>query len=110
MAEWQALLLSILFEAPVAAALVYRLRPKQALAAAGASVLATMASHPQLWAAALWAYPRFGYWPSILGLEVLVILFEAAVMGLILRLSWRQALALSFAANLVSVAAGLLLR
>lgn len=110
MAEWQALLLSILFEVPVAAALVCRIRPKQALAAAGASALATMASHPQLWAAALWAYPRFGYWPSILGLEVLVILFEAAVMGLILRLSWRQALALSFAANLVSVGAGLLLR
>lgn len=109
MAEWQALLLSILFEAPVAAALVYRIRPRQALAAAGAAALATMASHPQLWGAALWAYPRFGYWPSVLGLEVLVVLFEALVIGLILRLSSVQALALSFAANLVSVAAGLLL-
>ncbi|PWR19582.1 hypothetical protein DKG75_14000 [Zavarzinia compransoris] len=103
------MLLSVLFEAPVAALLVHRVRPGQALAAAGASALATAASHPQLWAAALWAYPRYGYGPSLIGLEILVVLFEAGVMGWILRLRPAQALGLSFAANLASVAAGLLL-
>ena len=46
-----------------------------------ASAVATAVTHPQLWAAAFWAYPRFPYWPAILVLEALVIAAEGVLIA-----------------------------
>lgn len=101
MAEWQALVISIAIEAPVAWALVRwrRWGGRGAGAAALAIAVATAATHPQLWAAALWAYPRFGYWPSIIALEAIVVAVEAVLVAFVAGLAPRRALIASLAAN-----------
>ncbi|MDD3445376.1 MAG: hypothetical protein PHS60_08190 [Zavarzinia sp.] len=109
MTEWQALLLSIAIEAPIVAVVAGRYRLAPPLHAAGAIALATAVTHPQLWMLALWAYPRLGYWPSILVLEAVVALVEAAVLAFVLRLQAGPALLLSVMANGISFLAGLVL-
>ena len=74
---------------------------------AAASAVATAATHPQLWAAALWAYPRFGYVPSLLALEAIVVLIEAGLIAWIAGLRLPQAMLVSLIVNSGSLLLGL---
>jgi hypothetical protein len=110
MTEFEALGLSAAIEAPLAC-LTIRLAKwpcRGPWQVAGASVVATAVTHPQLWAAALWLYPRMAYWPAVLGLEALVVLVEAALIGWIAGLRAHQAALVSLLANAGSFLAGLL--
>jgi hypothetical protein len=111
MQEAVALAISAAVEAPVAMAIVYatRWRSRGAWHAGLAAAVATAVTHPQLWDAATWAYPRFGYWPSLVALETLVVLVEALLIAWMAALAFHRALAVSLAANLASCVAGLLI-
>ncbi len=105
------LALSAAIETPVAALIVRVARwpsrgPGQtALAAA----VATAVTHPQLWAAAQWAYPRFGYGPSLVALEAAVVAAEGALIAWMAGLKPLHAMLVSLGANAVSCAVGLAL-
>jgi hypothetical protein len=109
--EYQALLISAAIEAPIAFLIVRATHwpSRGAVHAAFAAAVATAVTLPQLWAAALWAYPRFGYWPSVIVMEAVVVLVEAGLIGWMARLSLRHALLISLGANTASCAAGLLI-
>jgi hypothetical protein len=109
MQEAVALAISAAVEAPVAALVVYAARwpCRGALHAGLAAAVATAVTHPQLWEAAMWAYPRFGYWPSIVALEALVVVAEALLIQWMAKLALHRALAVSLAANAASCAVGL---
>jgi len=111
MTEAEALLLSAAIEGPTAYAMVRLMQwpSRGALHAGLASAVATAVTHPQLWSAAIWAYPRFPYWPSIVVLETLVILAEGALIAWMANLAWRRATLVSLIANTASGVAGLLL-
>ena len=111
MLEQEALLISAAIEAPVAFLIVRATHwPCRGAVHAGfAAAVATAVTHPQLWAAALWAYPRFGYWPSVVFLEAIVVLVEGGLIGWMAGLSLRRAALLSLAANAASCAAGFLI-
>ena len=111
MSEWLALAISAAVEAPVAAAIVFytRWQSRGALHVGLAAAVATAVTHPQLWEAALWAYPRFGFWPSVIVLEALVVLVEALLIAWMAALALHRALIVSLAANIASCAAGLLI-
>lgn len=108
MAEWQALAISVAIEVPVILLLaLYRPAGGRGLpATALASAIATAVTHPQLWAAALWAYPRWGYRPSIIALEAMVVVVEGALIAFIAGLRPRTALLFSLAANFTSFSVG----
>jgi hypothetical protein len=109
--EAEALALSAAIEAPIAW-LIVRLAKwpcRGPLHAALASAVATAVTHPQLWEAALWAFPRYGVWPATMVLEAAVILVEAALIAWMAKLALRHALVVSVAANVASCAAGFLL-
>jgi hypothetical protein len=111
MLESEALLISAAIEAPIAF-LVIRATHwpcRGAIHAGFAAAVATAVTHPQLWVAALWAYPRFGYWPSVIVLETIVVLVEGGLIGWMARLSLRRAMLISLAANIASCAAGFLI-
>lgn len=109
MQEAAALAISAAVEAPVAAAVVALARwpSRGVLHVAVAAAVATAVTHPQLWEAALWAYPRFGYWPSVAALETVVVLVEALLIAWMAQLRIHRALTLSLAANIASCAMGL---
>ena len=111
MLEAVALGISAAVEAPIAALIVYAARwpCRGALHAGLAAAVATAVTHPQLWEAANWAYPRFGYWPSLVGLEALVVAVEALLIAWMAKLALHRAFAVSLAANIASCAAGLLI-
>lgn len=111
MLESEALLLSAAIEAPIAYAIVSLTRwPSRGAMHAGlAAAVATAVTHPQLWSAALWAFPRYGYWPSLVVLEALVVLAEGVLIAWMARLSLRHAMLLSLATNVASCVAGLLI-
>jgi hypothetical protein len=71
--------------------------------------VATAVTHPQLWSAAFWAYPRFPYWPSIIVLEALVIAAEGLLIAWMSGLAFRRAMIVSLIANSASCLAGLLI-
>ena len=111
MIEIEALALSALIEASIAY-LVGRLGrwPSRGnIHIALASAVATAVTHPQLWAAALWAYSRFDYWPSILALEAIVVLVEGVLIAWMAALRLDRAMLVSFVANSGSFLVGLLL-
>ena len=112
MTEIEALLLSAAIEAPVAYLIVRLARwpSRGALHAGVAAAVATAVTHPQLWAAAEWAYPRFGYWPSLAVLEAIVILVEGGLIAWMASLSLPRAMLVSLIANAASCAAGLLIQ
>ena len=112
MTEAEALLMSAAIEAPIAALIVGLARwpSRGALHAGLAAAVATAVTHPQLWAAAEWAYPRFGYWPSVAVLEIIVVLVEGGLIGWMASLSLPRAMLVSLAANAASCAAGLLIQ
>ena len=111
MDEAVALVFSAAIEAPIAAAIVYwtRWQSRGALHAGLAAAVATAVTHPQLWDAALWAYPRYGYWPSVIALEAAVVAVEALLIAWMAALALHRALVVSLAANIASCAAGLLI-
>jgi hypothetical protein len=98
-----ALLLSILIEAALAAVLVGRWR------AALAAALGTLPTQSAAW----WAIPLLeqdlGYPAAILLVEAGVVLAEALGYRVIVPLRWPRALAVSLTANVVSAGFGLLL-
>lgn len=109
MTEVEALLLSAAVEAPLAwlTARLGRWPCRGPGHVAAASAAATAVTHPQLWGAALWAYPRFGYMPSVLALEAVVVLVEGGLIAWIARLRLRQAMLVSLIANTGSLLLGL---
>jgi hypothetical protein len=111
MVETEALLISMAIEGPIAFSIVRFARwpCRGALHAGLASAVATAVTHPQLWAAAIWAYPRFPYWPSIIVLEALVILAEGLLISWMAMLSLPRAMVVSLIANTASCVAGLLI-
>jgi hypothetical protein len=111
MPEAEALVISAAIEGPIAFLIVRLTRwpCRGALHVGLASAVATAVTHPQLWSAALWAYPRFSYWPSIFVLEALVILAEGALIAWMARLAWPRAMLVSLIANSASCLAGLLI-
>lgn len=110
MIEVEALAVSAAIEAPVAYLIVRMAKwpGRGALHAGLASAVATAVTHPQLWAAALWAYPRLGYWPSVAGLEALVVLVEGVLIAWMASLALHRAMLVSLIANAASCLAGLL--
>lgn len=111
MNEAAVLAISVAVEAPLATGIVYGMRwpSRGALHVGLAAAVATAVTQPQLWQAAQWAYPRFGHWPSLVALEVVVVVAEALLIGWMAKLEWHHALAVSLAANIVSCLAGLIL-
>lgn len=107
--EWDALLLSCAIEAPIAFSIARLARwPCRGPLHVGlASAVATAVTHPQMWAAALWAYPHFGYWPTVIGIESLVILVEAGLIAWMASLAPGRSLLVSLAANSASALFGL---
>ena len=111
MTEFEAMLLSVVIEAPIAFAIVAvtgwpcRGPFNTALAIA----LATAVTHPQLWTAALWLYPRIGFWPTVGFAETLVVLVEATIILWAAGLAPVRALAVSAVANGASTLAGIAL-
>ncbi len=109
MTEFEALLLSALIEAPIAFLLVRLMRwpCRGALHAGAASAVATAVSHPQLWEAAIWAYPRYPYWPALITLEIGVVLVEGGLIAWMTQLRLDRAMLVSLAANSGSFLVGL---
>ncbi len=101
MTEIEALILSAAIEAPIAFLVAHKMRwaCRGSLHVAAASAAATAITHPQLWAAALWAYPRFPYWPSIIVLELAVVLVEGGLIAWMAALRIDRAMLVSLAAN-----------
>ena len=109
MTEPEALALSVAIEAPLAW-LVARTAGwpcRGPWHVAAASAVATAVTHPQLWAAALWAYARFPVWPSLLVLEAIVVLVEGLLIAWMARLTIAQAMLVSLVANTGSLLFGL---
>jgi hypothetical protein len=111
MLEFEALLISAAIEAPIAFAVVRATNwpSRGALHAGLAAAVATAVTHPQLWEAAFWAFPRFGYWPSTIALEAIVVIVEAGLIAWMAGLSPRRALLLSLVTNTASCAAGFII-
>ena len=89
MSEYEALLLSMAIEGPVAFALVALARwpSRGALQVGAAAMVATAVTHPQMWALAIWSFGRLPYWPTILAIEALVVVVEAALIAWMARLT-----------------------
>lgn len=109
MSEFEALALSAVIEAAIAYLVMHLVQwPSRGnlhvavAAAAGAAI-----THPQLWAAALWAYSYFPYWPSILALEAVVVLVTGGLIAWAARLRLDRAMVVSLVANSGSFLFGL---
>lgn len=109
MTQMQALLLSMLSEAAVAAALVAWLRWGAPARAAGAAVLATLLTHWAVWLLMPRLYGPLGYWGAFALAEAAVVLAEAAVYRLIAVRGAGRALLVSLAANAASAGLGLVI-
>ncbi len=111
MVEAEALVISAAVEGPIAflIARLTRWPSRGALHVGLASCAATAVTHPQLWSAALWAYPRFAYWPTAIVLEALVIAAEGLLIAWIAELAFPRAMLVSLIANAASCLAGLLI-
>jgi len=73
-----------------------------------AGLLPSLLTHPIAWRAAA-ALPVAGYARGVLVIETVVVIVEAVLLRLLLRLAWREALPLALVANAASFAAGALL-
>src|SRR5207237_335273 len=105
------MLLSCAIEGPIAFVLVQLAGwpCRGPLHIAIAAMLATAATHPQLWAAVIWLTPHLGYEPALAILEAAVVVFEAAAIAWAGGLALSRALVVSLVANAGSFAVGLLL-
>lgn len=111
MIQFEAMLLSMAIEAPIAFAIVLATRwpSRGAWHVALAAIVATAVTHPQLWMATLWLEPRLSYW-SALGIgEAAVVLIEAAVIAWATGLTAVRSLIVSAATNGASAAVGIVL-
>jgi hypothetical protein len=110
MVEAEALVLSAVVEGPIAFLIIRLTRwpSRGALYVGLASCVATAVTHPQLWTAALWAYPRFPCWPTAIVLEALVMAVEGVLIAWMAMLTWRRAMLVSLVANSASCLAGLI--
>lgn len=111
MSQLDAMLLSMAIEGPVAYGLVFwrGWSCRGPVSVALAVVFATAATHPQLWAASIWLYPRFGYEPTLLLAESVVILAEACIIHWSTALRPGPSVLVSAIANGVSALTGLVL-
>lgn len=109
MNEFQAMLLSVLIEGPIAVALVRLTRwPCRGPAHAGLTLcVATAVTHPQFWAAFPWLMDHLGYDGAMVTGEAVVVVVEAAILVWAIGLSACRALLLSFCANGTSAIIGL---
>lgn len=109
MGQLEAMLISMATEGFVAFALVaWRGWPcRGPLHVALAAGVATAATHPQLWSASLWLYPRLGYEPTVVLAETVVIVVEASIIWWATQLQPTRALLVSAVANSASVLVGL---
>ena len=109
MTEFEALLLSVAIEAPVAylIARLARWPSRGDLHIAAASAAATAITHPQLWAAALWGYWHFPYWLTVFTLESAVVLTEGLLIAWMAALRIDRAMLVSLIANSASAFVGL---
>ena len=109
MVETEALLVSAALEGPIGF-LVARLTrwPSRGAAHVGlACAVATAVTHPQVWAAAFWAYPYFPFWPTAVALEALVIVAEGVMIAWMAQLTFPRAMIVSSIANSASFLFGL---
>ena len=81
-------------------------RKKQYLHRLAALTIANILTQFLLIAALAWS--PFHYWPTLLTMEVLIVMIEAEVLHKT-RLSWNNALKLSLLVNLVSFGLGIIL-
>lgn len=111
MSEFEALLLSVMIEAPIAWLIVrWRAWPcRGANHAALAAAFATACTHPQLWAGVNAFTPDIGYVPTVALGEIAVVVVEAGIIGWVVMLPPARALLLSLATNSASLAFGLVL-
>lgn len=111
MGQLEAMVVSMAVEAPVAFALVrwFGWPGRGPVQAALAIALATAATHPQLWAASLWLYPRLGYGATVVLAETAVMAVEAVVVGWVTQMSWGRSMLVSALANVASALTGVLL-
>jgi hypothetical protein len=109
MTEAEAMLISAAIEGPIAFALAWGAKwpSRGALHVGVAAMAATAITHPQMWAAALWAYARFPYWPSILTIEAAVVVVEAVLVAWMARLALSRVAVVSLVANSASFLFGL---
>ena len=107
--EAQALCVSAAIEGPIAFAIVRVAKwpSRGALHVGVAAAAATAVTHPQMWSAAIWAYPRFPFWPAILVVEALVIAAEGVLIAWMAQLSLPRAMIVSSIANSASFLFGL---
>jgi hypothetical protein len=111
MSEFEAMLLSAAIEGPIAFGVVYIMRwhCRGPLHAALAVMLATAVTHPQLWTAVIWLFPRIGYWPALGIAEAVVMLVEAAIIAWVIELPSARALIVSGVTNAASATVGIVL-
>jgi hypothetical protein len=109
MTETVALLLSIVIEAAVAAALVSALRWGSPARAAIAASLATFVTHWFAWHGVPWLEAPLGYRTAVLLVESAVVVFESLAYVAIVPLPPRRAFVTSLVANAASTASGLTL-
>lgn len=109
MSQVEALLLSMISEAAVAAALVAFVRWSDPRRAAAGAVLATALTHWAVWLAMPRLYEPLGYWGAFWLAEAAVVLAEAVVYRLVAVRTAPRALAVSLAANAASAGLGLLI-
>jgi len=105
--QGEALALTLAIEAPIVVALGWRVVDDKVRLLA-LSVAASLCTHPFAW----WSNQALIEWPFFTvrapGIELGVVVVEAALFRLALFSSWRRAAATSFAANAVSFALGLI--
>ncbi len=111
MTETTALLLSMAIEAPIGylVARLARWPCRGALHVGLACAVATAVTHPQLWTAAYWAFQYYSYWPSVLALEIAVVVAEGLLIAWMAQLTLARAMLVSLIANFCSCVAGLTL-
>lgn len=109
MVETEALLVSAALEGPIGFlfARLTRWPCRGPLHVGFACAVATAVTHPQVWAAAFWAYPHFPYWPTAIVLEALVIVAEGLMIAWMAQLALPRAMLVSLIANSASFLFGL---
>lgn len=109
MSGFDALVISALVEAALAFLVTRTLgwNSRGDFHVAAASAAATAITHPQLWAAALWAYDRFPFWQSASILESAVVVIEGVLIAWMAKLRIDRAMLASLVANSGSLAIGL---
>lgn len=112
MIEIEAMAMSAALEAAVAYLMARLMRwpSRGALHIAAAAAAATAITHPQVWTAALWAFQRFSYWPSVAALEAAVVLAEGLLIAWMAALRVDRAMLVSLLSNSASFLSGLLLQ